>query len=146
MNLCLSLPLFSQHLPNKPFLSKQRVLISFFIFFLLSPFSPSLSRPPSLNVSFKSNPADTGCCQLWVEMEWSGLGGHSLLVLIHLTTVSGFTEHLQCILRTILGARTWERRAEAWKQRRTEEAVICSADMVKKGVLREMMSGQGFEG
>lgn len=79
-------------------------------------------------------------------MEWSDLGGHSLLVQIRLTTVSGFTEHLQCILRTILGARTWERRAEAWKQRRTEEAVICSADMVKKGVLREMLSGQGFEG
>lgn len=81
-----------------------------------------------------------------VRHGWSGLGGHSLLVQILLTTVSGFTEHLQCVLRTILGAHTWERRAEAWKQRRTEEAVICSADMVKKGVLREMMSGQGFEG
>lgn len=77
---------------------------------------------------------------------WSGLGGHSLLVQIRLTTVSGFTEHPQCILRTILGARTWERGEAAWKQRRTEEVEICSADMVKKGVLREMTSGQVFAG
>lgn len=81
-----------------------------------------------------------------VTRGWSGLGGLSLLVQIHLTTVSGFTQHPQGILRTIVGARPWERGEEAWMQRRTEEAVICSADVVKKGVLREMMSGQGFAG
>lgn len=81
-----------------------------------------------------------------VRRGWSGLGGLSLLVQIRLTTVSGFTQHPQCILRTVVGARTWERGEEAWMQRRTEEAVICSADVVKKGVLREMMSGQGFAG
>ena len=39
-----------------------------------------------------------------VRRGWSGLGGLSLLVQIRLTTVSGFTQHPQCILRTVVGA------------------------------------------
>ena len=40
----------------------------------------------------------------------------------------------------------WGRGGEAQKQVRTEEAMLCSAGRVRKGVLREMMSEQGFEG